>query len=165
MSMVSRTKVEEALGKLRTKKSSPDGVTAEMLRALPGDSKDAMVQDPSRRCVAFDFPAAWLRSRTTHAPKVVGASRLKQFRPIAGLCSMRKLLGYLWLWSLPQLVWVSVQTAFVPGIQGGEGVFMINRAEELSREWQVPLALVQLDLRKAFDHIDHRAAFRAMRLH
>ncbi|CAE8618348.1 unnamed protein product [Polarella glacialis] len=41
---------------------------------------------------------------------------------------------------------------------------MINRAAELSREWRVPLVLAQLDVKKAFDHVDHRAAFEAMRL-
>ena len=41
---------------------------------------------------------------------------------------------------------------------------MINRAAELCREWRVPLVLAQLNIRKAFDHVDHRAAFKAMRL-
>ena len=77
---------------------------------------------------------------------------------------MRKLLGYLWMWSLPKLSFRSVQTAFVPGTHADTGAFLINRASELSREWRVPLAVAQLDIRKAFDHVDHRAAFSAMRL-
>jgi hypothetical protein len=77
---------------------------------------------------------------------------------------MRKLLGYIWICLLPLLTFVSVQTAFVPGSHADTGVFMINKAAELSREWRVPLFLAQLDVKKAFDHVDHRAAFKAMRL-
>ena len=36
---------------------------------------------------------------------------------IAGLCAMRKVLGYVWLKSLPPLRYESVQTAFVPKTQ------------------------------------------------
>ena len=73
---------------------------------------------------------------TTLAPKVFGATALAKFRPIAGLCAMRKLLGYIWLGSLPKLTFLSVQTAFVPGSHADTGVFMINRAAELSREFE-----------------------------
>ena len=38
------------------------------------------------------------------------------------------------------------------------------RAAELAREWRQPLITAQLDLKKAFDHVDHRAAFKAMKL-
>lgn len=44
------------------------------------------------------------------------------------------------------------------------GVHTILRAAELAREWRVPLRMAQLDLKKAFDHVDHRAAFDAMKL-
>ncbi len=43
-------------------------------------------------------------------------------------------------------------------------LFIVNRAAELSREWRIPLALVQLDIRKSFDHVNHKAAFAAMKL-
>ena len=35
---------------------------------------------------------------------------------------------------------------------------------ELSRVWQKEIVVVQFDVKKAFDHVDHRAAFRAMKL-
>ena len=40
---------------------------------------------------------------TVMAPKVVGATCLTKFRPVAGLCAMRRVLGYVWLKSLPPL--------------------------------------------------------------
>ena len=110
------------------------------------------------------FPEDWLCSMTVMAPKVVGATCLTKFRPIAGLCAMRKVLGYVWLKSLPPLKYESVQTAFVPKTHADAGLFLLLQAAELSREWQKEVVVVQLDVKKAFDHADHRAAFKAMKL-
>ena len=52
--------------------------------------------------LGYDFPGRLLcLSLTVMAPKVVGATCLTKFRFIAGLCAMRKVLGYVWLKSLP----------------------------------------------------------------
>ena len=48
-------------------------------------------------CWDMNFPEDWLCSLTVMAPKVVGATCSTKFRPIAGLCAMRKVLGYVWL--------------------------------------------------------------------
>ena len=77
---------------------------------------------------------------------------------------MRKVLGFVWLKSLPPLRYESVQTAFVPRTHADAGLFLLLKAGELSREWQKEIVVVQLDVKKAFDHVDHRAAFRAMKL-
>ena len=58
----------------------------------------------------------------------------------------------------------SVQTAFVPKTHADAGLFLLLQAAEVSREWQREIVVVQLDVKKAFDHVDHRAAFKAMRL-
>ena len=69
---------------------------------------------------------------------------------------MRKVLGYVWLKPLFPLKYESVQTAFVPKAHADAGFFLLMQAAELSREWQIEIV--------AFDHVDHRAAFRAMKL-
>ena len=43
-------------------------------------------------------------------------------------------------------------------------VLVIARSAELSREWRKEVVVMQLDVKRAFDHVDHRAAFKAMRL-
>ena len=115
-------------------------------------------------CWDMNFPDDWLCSLTVMAPKVVGATCLTKFRPIAGLCALRKVLGYVWLKSLPPLKYESVQPAFVPKTYADAGLFLLMQASELSREWEREIVVVQLDVKKAFDHVDHRAAFRAMKL-
>jgi hypothetical protein len=160
---VTRASLDFALAKLKKGKGSHDGIPAEMLKALPDSCKDDLVRNLALRCATLDIPPAWCAAQITLVPKVIGAKSLANFRPIAGLVAMRKLLGYLWMGSLPRLTFGSVQTAFVPGAHADTGPFLLNRAAELSREWRVPLAIAQIDIRKAFDHVDHRAAFAAMR--
>ena len=57
-----------------------------------------------------------------------------------------------------------MQTALVPKTHADTGLFLQLKAAELSREWQKEIVVVQLDVKKAFDHVDHRAAFKAMKL-
>ena len=83
-------------------------------------------------CWDRPFPEDWLCSLTVMAPKVVGATCLTKFRPIAGLCAMRKVLGDVWLMSLPPLRYDSVQTAFVPKTHADAGLFLLLQAAELS---------------------------------
>ena len=92
----------------------------------------------------MDFPEDWLCSLTVMAPKVVGTMCLTKFKPIAGLCAMRKVLGYEWRKSLPPLKYESVQTAFVPRTHADAGLFLLLKAAELSREWQKEIVVVQL---------------------
>ena len=115
-------------------------------------------------CWDMTFLEDWLCSLTVMAPKVVGATCLTKFRPIAGLFAMRKVLSYVWLKSLPPLKYERVQTAFVPKTHADAGLFLLLQAAELSREWQRESVVVQLDVKKAFGHVDHRAAFKAMKL-
>ena len=161
--LVTRASLDFALSKLKKGKGSHDGISAEMLQALPDSCKDGLVRNLAQRCALLDIPPAWCAAQITLVPKIIGARSLANFRPIAGLVAMRKLLGYLWLGSLPRLTFGSIQTAFVPGTHADTGPFLLNRAAELSREWRIPLAIAQIDIRKAFDHVDHRAAFAAMR--
>ena len=73
---------------------------------------------------------------------------------------MRKILGCVWLKSVPPLRYKSVQSAFVPKTHADAGVFLLQAAE-LSRE----IVVVQLDVKKRHATTrDHRAASKAMRL-
>ena len=162
--LISPKKLENVLKKLKNGKGSPDQITADVLKALPPECLEQLARSLSLMCWNMDFPEDWLCSLTVMAPKVVGATCLTKFRPIAGLCAMRKVLGYVWLKSLPPLRYESVQTAFVPKTHADAGLFLLLKAAELSREWQREIVVVQLDVKKAFDHVDHRAAFKAMKL-
>ena len=68
-----------------------------------------------------------------------------------------------WSARMVPLRYECVQTAFVPKTHADAGLFLLLQAAELSRDWQRELVVVQLDVKKAFNHVDHRAAFKAMR--
>ena len=52
----------------------------------------------------------------------------------------------------------------MPKAHADAGLFLLLQAAEQTREWQKEIVVVQLELKKAFDHVDHRAAFKAMKL-
>ena len=65
---------------------------------------------------------------------------------------------------LPVLVFLPFQTGFVKGCQAADGVFVANRAAEVSREWVLKVYAVQIDLKKAFDRVLHSAVLRSIAL-
>ena len=73
-----------------------------------------------------------------------------------------KILGYMFLASLPQLDFRSRQTAFVNGCHANIGAHMYLRIGALCSEWNLECDAAQLDVWKAFDHVCHAAALRAM---
>ena len=134
--LISPKKLNNVLKKLKNGKGSPDQITADVLKALPPECLEKLARSLSLMCWGMTFPEDWLCSMTVMAPKVVGATCLTKFRPITGLCAMRKVLGYVWLKSLTPLKYESVQTAFVPKTHADAGLFLLLKAAELSREWQ-----------------------------
>lgn len=157
--------VRAAIKKLKPGKGSEDGITAEVLAALPAGAFRSFAEDVDRRCHNVDFDASITRAGAVLLPKIINAPSLDKFRPIASLSSTRKLYGYLWLHGLPNIKFASFQTAFVKGAHPLQGVYCLFLAAEKAREWGKPLYAAQIDLRKAFDHVDREAALRALQEH
>ena len=162
---LTRQKIQAALKKLKLGKSSADGITAEILSALPPLVFDSFADDMDRRCRNLDFDISTTQAAAVLLPKTLGAHTLDKFRPIACLTAMRKLWGYLWLQSLPRITFGSFQTAFVKGAHPLQGAQSVLTAAEKAREWDIPLFIAQIDLKKAFDHVDREAAHQALREH
>ena len=75
---------------------------------------------------------------------------------------MRKLLGYVWLAAMGDTQFNSFQTGFLRKTDASHGIFVLERASELAKEWKTPLFMAQLDLKKAFDHVQHSFATAAL---
>ena len=160
---VTLERLSTALKKLKFGKGSPDGCTAEMFRALPTTVLLQLCSFFTHILATLEFPESWSAVGASLIPKVVGASTLGKFRAIACLPVARKLLGYIWLQMLPTLHFASVQCGFVAGSHAANGVYVVKRAAELSKEWKIPLFAAQLDLKKAFDRVLHSALLNALR--
>ena len=161
---VTVARLRAAIKKLRNSKGSPDGCVAEMYKHLPDAALEGLAEYFTALLTAVSSPDAWTVVCATLIPKVVGACSLDKFRAIACLPVARKLLGYIWLQMLPALRYHTLQCGFVPKSQAANGVYILKRTAELSKEWKKPLFLAQLDLTKAFDRELHSAVVKALRL-
>ena len=113
--------------------------------------------------LTLQIPLAWTQRKATLIPKVVAPSSLDKYRGIACLTAVRKLLVYLILVMLPDLVFFYVQCGFVPHRQAAKGVYRIKRILELCREWNRSVHVVQIDLSKTFDRVLHSSVLQALR--
>ena len=155
-------KLRTLIGKLKSGKGSPDGLTAEMYKHLPDNALDSLSKYLTEMLVTLRMPAEWCAAKAVLLPKVIGAASLDKHRPIACLSTARKLIGHVWLSMLPELTFDSWQTGFVAGAHAAYGVHALQRALELGREWDKPVFIAQLDLRKAFDRVAHSAVLGAV---
>ena len=133
------------------------------MKNLPADNKAELANDLNRRCRDLDFDADTMTASSVLLPKVVGAASLAKFRPIACLKTWRKLLGYLWLLTLPIIRMATYQTAFVRGAQAIMGAHSLLLAAEKAKEWGQDLFAAQIDLKKAFDHVNRDKALQALK--
>ena len=150
--------------KLKKGKGSPDGITAEMFEALPEPALEKLTSFFNKALLGLIFPQSWTTSQAVLIPKVIGAASLSKLRAIACLSTAKKIPGNIWMRMLPVLEFRSFQTGFVKGCQAADGVYVVYRAAEVSREWGLKLYAVQIDLKKAFDRVLHSAALRAVAL-
>ena len=88
--LFSTKRLERALNKLKNGKGSADQITADVLKTLPPECLEKLARSLSTMCWDMSSPEDGLCSLTVMAPKVVGATCLTKFRPLAGLCAMRK---------------------------------------------------------------------------
>ena len=140
------------------RRSLPPLRMSERIRgALTGVQPNYFMVSRMMRCAVLRFssrvvpltlqkPRAWTQGKATLIPKIVAPTSLDKYRGIACLTAVRKLLGYVILAMLPELVFFSVQCGFVPHRQAAEGVYRIKRILEVCREWNRNVHVVQIDL-------------------
>ena len=156
--IISRDLLDLAIKKLKRGKSFPDDCIAEVYHALPPSARDVLRNGLQGMLDTLSFPKEWTEISAVLIPKCVGPQGLKDYRTLASLCAIRKLLGYVWMLGLPrELPWRSFQAAFLPGRDAAQAVFLVQRCCELSKKWGRPLFVAQLDLKKAFDKAKHSA--------
>ena len=161
--LISPKKLERVLNKLNSGKGSPDQITADVLKAFPQECLDKLARSLSMMCWDMTFPEDWMCSLTVMAPKVVGATYLTKFRLIAGLCDAKS-TGLRLAHVTPSTA-VRERTNCVCAGDTRGCWLVLDAASGRTVERMAGISVVvQLDVRKAFDHVEHRAAFKAMKL-
>ena len=110
--------IGEGLDQTKNVKGSPDQIAADDLKALQPDCQEKLATSLSLMCWEMKFLEESLGSLTVIAPTVVIVMFVSKFRPIAGLCAIRKILGL----RVPQIT---------PSIS-----LRVCEQTALSREWQ-----------------------------
>ena len=101
-------------------------------------------------------------------PKDGDLSSVSNWRPIAILPVIYKLFArFLYNRISPQLFRAQSrdQHAFTPQVPIEDALFCTELSIEYALEFQTSLRLLSMDLRKAFDTIDHDALFASLQLH
>ena len=148
--------------KLKPGKGSSDGITAEILRELDESNLAAMAAALEGLFLRSELPQSWSEITATLVPKLAVPSGPKDFRPIAALVTLRKLVGYLFLHFVPSPSWHTLQCGFVSGRDAAQAVFCVKRLGEVAREWKRHMYIAQLDMSKAFDKVYHSAILAAL---
>ncbi|XP_027122245.1 uncharacterized protein [Coffea arabica] len=136
----------------------PDGFGSGFYQACWEIVKDSLVA-----AIQDYFRGGWLPKGVTSTlivliPKIQGATRWQEFRPIS-LCNVSskiisKLVSNRLNQLLPQLIspW---QSGFVLGRQIMDNILLVQEhAKELDRRLEVPNLLLKLDMEKAYDRVE-----------
>ena len=131
------------------------------LKTLILDNFNSMIQSGS-------FDISWHHSIFQMIPKSGKLTDTKNWRPISILPILYKLFSRLLYDRISHrlLEYQSVdQNAFTPGIRIEDALLSAEASIEYALEYNVPLWMMSLDLRKAFDTIDHKFLLQSIGYH
>ena len=145
----------------RGKSAGRDGVTYELIEILmQTELKEAYVAWYNRILDGTEaIPEEWCVSQATFLPKVSEPTLPAHLRPIVLSSTPAKVFTKILLLRLRSLFGptVSGQIGCIPGRQTADGACAVQKAIRLSNQWKLPLVIAKLDVKQAFDHVDHRA--------
>ena len=145
-----------------------DGITAEMIKYNSDGMKAAILTNFNSALHSGEFADNWHHIIFRMLPKDGDTTQLKNWRPIAILPIMYKLFARLLYNRIsPTLFsWQSAdQHAFTPGKRIEDALLHAEIIIEHSLEFNVPLWLLSMDLRKAFDTVSHEHLLLALGYH
>ncbi|KAG7551508.1 Reverse transcriptase domain [Arabidopsis thaliana x Arabidopsis arenosa] len=157
--MFSKEEIKEAFFTLpRNKTSGPDGYSSEFFiscwNVIGAEVSDAVLE-------FFKYGKLlkqWNATTLVLIPKFPNASKMSDFRPIACLNTVYKVISKLLSsrlkWLLPHVI-SSSQSAFMPGRLLAENVLLATEiVQGYNRKNIEPRAMLKVDIKKAFDSIN-----------
>eukprot|EP00971_Amphidinium_carterae_P209590 4157818-Amphidinium_carterae.2 len=145
-----------------------DGIPTVVLKHLPDHLWHDLAQQFSGHILTSVFPATWQTVSATLVPKLAYASSPQDFRPIAVTDAFERLFDTYLLCELRklELEWHTHQCAARRGPRGKqpqEVMAMVRNLLHHCFSMGLPLVMVKLDIKKAFDHVSHEALLRMLR--
>ena len=143
-----------------------DGVVVEMIKYASKSFKITLLSFYNQRLLDDCFDESWHTTILQMLPKDGDLNELSNWRPIAILSIFYKIfykLIYNRISSHRFQVQSFDQHGFTPGIRIEDAILCTEIAMEYHEEFNMPLWRISMDIRKAFDTIDHIALMRALR--
>ena len=145
----------------RAKGKAPgaSGIRIEHIAILPDDVRQAFVDLMNIFVVAGECPDAWYRAEVCLIPKEPGATTLDRMRPISLLEIPRKLLLTIKqklvvdFWKQTNIISPD-QYAFISGRSTAEPAMIKKLIAERAKQFKHNIALLDIDLSKAYDSIE-----------
>ena len=147
------------------KAAGPDGIPSQLIKAMNFQNTKDLAHLFTILANDLDYrpqsrPDCWNNTLAMLIPKDAGATTLDRHRAISLMSQIQKLYSK---WLLSQMTPIldplisEHQAEFRPNTQASEILHVISKLIELSVEWQQPLTIVRLDLKKAFDRVKQSA--------
>ena len=147
------------------KAAGPDGIPSQLVKAMTFQNIKDLAELFTKLANDLDYrpqsrPDCWNNTLAMLVPKEAGANTLDRHRAISLMSQIQKLYSK---WLLSQMtpildpIMSEHQAGFRPNRQASEILHVISKLIELSIEWQQPLTIVRLDLKKAFDRVKQSA--------
>ena len=161
---ITANEIATAVKKLRNGRTSgDDGLLAEMLKT----NHQGLLQFIARVFTDIlhgraETPTSWKESRLVVLFKKGDASLPKNYRPIAIISALNKLLSGVILARVKPLLeslQAPEQAGFRPDFSCSDVVHFLRMVSEKSHEWGLEVWAASLDLEKAFDKVSHESVF------
>ena len=149
------------------KAAGPDGIPSQLLKAITIQQVADLAQLFTQLANDLDYrpntrPDAWNQTLAMLLPKETAASTLDRHRAIALMSQVQKLYSKWLLCNMTPVLDPHIsehQAGFRRNRQASEVLQVISKSLliELYQEWQAPITIMRLDMRKAFDRIKQSA--------
>ena len=152
------------------KAAGPDGIPSQILKALTMKQIKNLATLFTQLANTPDYrpptrPELWTLATVILLPKEARAEHLDRYRAIALMCQLQKLFAkWLVINLIPAIdpVISEHQSGYRRGRQASEVLFTVQKMIEIAHEWNQPLVLLKLDLRKAFDTLKQSSILQAL---
>lgn len=166
---ISVAEIERTIEELPTKKSpGPDGLTAALYKKYKSEISEQLYQVIREAYMTNKLPPSFLNTHTVLIPKNDDAQKLrnvKNYRPIALSNVDYKVLMKVLARRLQNVITEIVgehQTCAIKGRSILTNVHIARSLLELCDEEADQVAMLQIDLEKAFDRVQHRVMYRIL---
>ena len=161
--------IEVAIKKMQDGKAmGQDRIAIEILKQAPSNVYDIIAHHFDSILRHRSIPSSWKRSTTLLIHKKGDKDNIENYRPICLMSQMAKLFSRVLLNRISKKLEDGnrrEQAGFRKGFSTMDNIYVLTQLIERANEYQIPLAILFIDFRKAFDSVEIKAVINALKRH